>query len=72
MQTLFWVVNLIQKKEYLQYLQYRAISMIDKPRIKDDWSNSFLHVAQLVMFDRAIMTNKIVNGLSPENQLSTL
>jgi hypothetical protein len=55
------------RKESLQRLQHRAISMIDTSKIKDDWSNNFLHVEQLISFDRAVMAYKIMNRLCPEN-----
>ena len=40
------------RKESLQRLQHRAISMIDTSKIKDEWSNNFLHVEQLISFDQ--------------------
>ena len=55
------------KKESLQRLQDRAISIIETSRIKDDWSHNFLRTEQLVMFDRAVMAYKIMNRLCPEN-----
>ena len=53
--------------ESLQRFQYRAISIIDTARIKDDWSKNFLQVKQLITFDRSVMTYKIMNRLCPEN-----
>ena len=58
------------KKESPRRLHHRAMSLIDKSRIKDDWSNKFLQVGQLAKFDRAVMTYKIVNGFSPEKLLN--
>ena len=55
------------KKESLQRLQDRAISIIETSRIKDEWSHNFLRTEQLVMFDRAVMAYKIMNRLCPEN-----
>ena len=43
------------RKESLQRLQDRAISIIETSRIKDEWSNNFLSAEQLVIFDRAVM-----------------
>ena len=55
------------KKESLQRLQDRAISIIETSRIKDEWSHNFLRSEQLVMFDRAVMAYKIMDRLCPEN-----
>ena len=55
------------KKESLQRLQDRAISIIETFWIKDDWSHNFLCIERLVMFDRAVMVYKIMNRLCPEN-----
>ena len=55
------------KKESLQRLQDRAISIIETSGIKDEWSNNFLSAEQLVIFDRAVMVYKIINRLCPEN-----
>ena len=41
------------KKESVQRLQDRAISIIETSRIKDEWSHNVLRTEQLVMFDRA-------------------
>ena len=51
----------------LQRFQDRAISIIDTARIKEDWSNNFVQVKQLITFDRSVMTYKIMNRLCPEN-----
>ena len=55
------------KKESLQRLQDRAISIIETSRTKDGWSHNFLSTEQLVMFDCAVMAYKIMNRLCPEN-----
>ena len=54
------------RKESLQRLQDRAISIIETSRIKDEWSTNFLSAEQLVIFDRAVMAYKIINRLCPE------
>ena len=55
------------KIESLQRFQDRAISIIDTARIKDDLSKSLSTVKQLIIFDRSVMTYKIMNRLRPEN-----
>ena len=55
------------RKESLQRLLDRAISIIETSRIKDEWSTNFLSAEQLVIFDRAVMAYKIINRLCPEN-----
>ena len=55
------------KIESLQRFQDRAISIIDTARIKDDWSKNLSTVKQLIMYDRSVMTYKIMNRLCPEN-----
>ena len=55
------------KKESLQRLQDRAISIIETSRIKDKWSNNLLSAEQLVIFDRAVVVCKIINRLCPAN-----
>ena len=51
------------KIEYFQRLQDRAVSMIHKSRLKDNWTPEFLSVTQLIAFDRAIIVYKIFNKL---------
>ena len=55
------------KIESLQRLQDRAVSMIHRSRIIDNWTPKFLAVEQLITFVRAVMVYKIFNKLSPEN-----
>ena len=55
------------KKESVQRLQDRAISIIKTSRIKDEWSHNSLRTEQLVMFDRVVMAYKIMKRLCPEN-----
>ena len=55
------------KIESLQRFQDRAISINDIARIKDDWSKNLSTVKQLIMFDRSVMTYKIMNRLCPQN-----
>ena len=51
----------------LQRLQSRAWSIIENAKIKDHWSSSWLNVENIILYDRNVMTYKIVNRLSPEN-----
>ena len=61
------------KKESLQRLQDRTISIIEISisRIKDECSHNFLRTEQLVIFDCAVMANKIMNRLCQENLWNT-
>ena len=51
----------------LQNLQDRARTIIERARIKDDWSYNWLNVEQLIKFDRSTMTYKIMNRMCPES-----
>ena len=55
------------KIKILQNLQDRARTIIERARIKDDWSYNWLNVEQLIKFDRSTMTYKIMNGMCPES-----
>ena len=55
------------RKESLQRLQEKVISINGTSRIQDESSNNFLGAEQLIIFDRAVMAYKIVNRLCPEN-----
>ncbi len=55
------------KIETLQRLYNRAHTIIENARLKDDWSNSWLGIEDLIKFDRSIMAYKIINKLSPQN-----
>ena len=55
------------KLNTLQRLQDRARSIIDKARLKDNWSHNWLTVEQLTNFDRSVMTYKIINRQCPES-----
>ena len=54
------------KVEALQRLQNRAHSIIEKAKVKDQWSSNWLTVEQLINFDRAVMTYKMMNKICPE------
>ena len=41
--------------------------MIESSRLKDGWNCNWLSVSNLIMFDRAVMIYKIMNGLCPDN-----
>ena len=51
----------------LQRLQNRAISIIERAKIKDHWQNNLLNVETLIRFDRSVMVYKVVNKLCPES-----
>ena len=55
------------KIKILQNLQDRARTIIERARIKDDWSYNWLNVEQLIKFDRSTMTYKIMNRMCPES-----
>ena len=48
------------KLEALQRLQNRAHSIIERAKIKDQWSGDWLTVEQLINFDRSVMTYKMM------------
>ena len=50
----------------LQRLQNQACCIIENAKIKDNWSRSWLHVDNIIRYDRNIMTYKIMNKLCPE------
>ena len=54
------------KIKILQNLQDRARTIIERARIKDDWSYNWLNVEQLIKFDRSTMTYNIMNRMCPE------
>ena len=55
------------KLDHLQRLQTRARTLIESSRLKDGWSCNWLSVSNLIIFDRAVMIYKIMNGLCPDN-----
>ena len=55
------------KIKILQNLQDRARTIIERARIKDDWSYNWLNVEQLIKFHRSTMTYKIMNRMCPES-----
>ena len=55
------------KLSTLQRYQDRAFDLIESSKIKDDYNKNILNVNQLMTFDRAVMTFKIVNQLCPES-----
>ena len=50
------------KLEALQRLQNRAHSIIERAKIKDQWSGDWLTVEQLINFDRSVMTYKMIRS----------
>ena len=55
------------KLDHLQRLQTRARILIESSRLKDGWSCNWLSVSNLIIFGRAVMIYKIMNGLCPDN-----
>ena len=55
------------KLDHLQRLQTRARALIESSRLKDGWSCNWLSVSNLIIFDRAVMIYRIMNGLCPDN-----
>ena len=41
--------------------------MIESSRLKDWWNCNWLSASNLILFDRAVMIYKIMNGLCPDN-----
>ena len=54
------------KLSTLQKYQNRAFNLIESSKIKDAYNRNVLDVRELMIFDRAVMTLKIVNMLCPE------
>ena len=54
------------KLSNLQRYQDRALELIESSKIKNAYIKNILNVNQLLTFDRAVMTFKIVNKLCPE------
>ena len=54
------------KLSTLQKYQNRAFDLIESAKVKDAWNKNSLKVNQLMTYDRAVMTYKIVNQLCPE------
>ena len=51
----------------LQRDQNRAFNLIESSKIKDAYNRNVLDVRELMVFDRAVITFKIVNMLCPED-----
>ena len=49
----------------LQKYQNRALDLIESSKVKDAWNKDLMNINQLMTFDRAVMTYKIVNQLCP-------
>ena len=54
------------KLSTLQKYQNRSFNLIEPSKIKDAYNRNVLDVRELMLFDRAVMTFKIVNTLCPE------
>ena len=54
------------KLSTLQKYQNRAFDLMESARVKDACNKNSLEVNQLMTFNRAVMTYKIVNQLCPE------
>ena len=44
----------------------QSTRLIESSKVKDAWNKNLMHISQLMTFDRAVMTYKIVNQLCPE------
>ena len=55
------------KIKTLQNLQDRARTIIERARIKNNWSHNWLDVKQLINFNRLAMTHKTMNRTCPES-----
>ena len=42
------------------------LDIIESSKMKDAWNKNLMNISQLITFDRAVMTYKIVNQLCPE------
>ena len=49
----------------LQKYQNRALDLIESSKVKDAWNKDLMNINQLMTFDQAVMTYKIVNQLCP-------
>ena len=54
--NVFWGSQPKSKLNTLQRLQDRARTIIEKARLKDNWSHNWLTGEQLTKFDRSVMT----------------
>ena len=55
------------KLEHLQRLQDRVQTLIERANFEDGWICKWLSVSNLIKYDRAKMTYKIMNGLCPDS-----
>ena len=53
--------------EALQRLQNSTQSIIEKTKIKYQWSGNWVTVEELINFDRAVVTYKMMNKICPES-----
>ena len=67
--NIIWGSLPTSKLNILQRLQDRARSIINKARLKDNWSHNWLTVEQLIKYDRSVMTYKIIKKHCPESLL---
>ena len=54
------------KIRILQKYQNMALDLIESSKMKDAWNKNLMNISQLITFNRAVMTYKIVNQLCPE------
>ena len=55
------------KLEHLRRLQDWAQTLIESAKFEDGWIFKYLSVSNLIKYDRAIMTYKMMNGLCPDS-----
>ena len=65
--NIIWRSIRSSKIKILQNLQDRAETVIERARIKDNWSHNWLDVEQLIKFDRLAMTYKFMNRMCPKS-----
>ena len=55
------------KTKILQNLHNQACTIIERAKIKDNWSYKWVNVEQLMNFDRTAMTYQVMNRVCPES-----
>ena len=60
-------LSVATKLKHLQRLQDRAQTLIESAKFEDGWICKWLSVSNLIKYDRAIMTYKMMNGFCPDS-----
>ena len=53
------------KDRHFEAIPNRALDLIESSKVKDSWNMDLMNISQLMTFDRAVMTYKIVILLCP-------